>query len=626
MSIFIRYLCALLLLASTVGYAQQAGLQPPDIDSMAPQIHPEDIKRHVYYLASDVLAGRLTGAEGERLATDYVAEAFKDLGLRPAGDDGGFFQPFDFTAGVSLAANNKFTVIVGEKTTEFAVDSDWRPLAFSKTGAFDAPIVFAGYGLAAPELDSLSEYDSYVHLDVTDKWVLMLRYIPEDVSTERRLHLTQYAGLRQKAMVARDRGATGVLIVSGPNSAAAQQLVPLNVDASFAGSGLTAISITSAIADALLQPTGKTLKQLQDQLDTGDPVMGFPVPDARVAAFVDIKQERRTGRNVLARLDPPSGPTPSTVVVGAHVDHLGATAGAGSLARDDERARIHSGADDNASGVAGMLEIAQWFVEGERPRPVFENSILFAAWSGEELGLLGSAHFVRELAEELNVDTLSPAILAYVNLDMIGRMRKNVVIGGVGSSSIWAEEIPKWNEGIDVPIVTQNDSYLPTDCTSFFVRGVPFINAFTGAHEDYHSPRDTADKVNCEGAAKISKFLANVTRGLAERTKPPDYIGQAKPKDGGTSTGLRAYLGTIPDYAQPDVAGLPLSGVAEGGPAAMAGLKSGDVIIELGGKKVENIYDYTYAIEALKIGAPVKVVVVRKGERHEFEITPSARE
>ena len=328
---------------------------------------------------------------------------------------------------------------------------------------------------------------------------------------------------------------------------------------------------------------------------------------------------------MLARIDPPSGKTDSVVIVGAHVDHLGPNASTGSLARDDEREKIHYGADDNASGVAGMLEIAQWFAtSAPETRPT--HSIVFAAWSGEELGLLGSAHYVRTLAERLHVDKLSPAVSAYVNMDMIGRLRESAAIGGVGSSSIWRDVIDAANKGVDLPITLQDDSYLPTDATSYFVKGVPFLSAYTGAHEDYHTPRDTADKVNCDGAAQVARFMANVTRALADRAEAPGYIGQAKPRGSGAETGLRAYLGTIPDYGQSGVTGVPLAGVADGGPASNAGVKGGDVIVELAGMKVENIYDYTYAIEALRIGEPVTIAVARNGQRLELKITPTPRE
>lgn len=610
---------------AVLSYAE-APVPPADIRTLLPQIHSEDIRRHVFYLASEALQGRLTGTEGERAATDYVAECFRALGLKPAGKIGTFFDPFEFTAGVSLGEGNTLALQNGDLRKAFNVDTDWRPLAFSKMGDAESSIVFAGYGIVAPTHQEQAEYDSYVHLDVADKWVLVFRFVPENVPAPRRQYLNRYAGLRYKAMLARDRGAKGLIVVSGPNSKVSQPLVVLNFDASFSGSSVAAISITDALAGEMLKPAGKSLQELQDELDTGEPMMGFPIPDARMSVNVNIQQEKRTGRNVLGRLDPTSGKTDSMVVVGAHVDHLGAKASTGSLARDDEREQIHFGGDDNASGVAGVLEIAQWFVNGDGSTHRPNHSILFAAWSGEELGLLGSAHFTRELSEQLHADKLSPAISAYVNMDMIGRLRDNVVIGGIGSSSIWNDEIEKAKQGLALAISTQDDSYLPTDATSFFVKGVPFINAFTGAHEDYHTPRDTGEKVNCEGAALIAQFMANVTLSLANRDAAPDYIGQAKPQGSGTDTGLRAYLGTIPDYGQTGVTGLPLAGVAEGGPASKAGLKSGDVIVELGGMKVENIYDYTYAIEALKIGEEVGIVVNRNGERIEMKITPAPRE
>ncbi len=622
----IRQILYTTLFALVFQAVAETPVPPPDIRTLLPQIHSEDIRRHVFYLASEALQGRMTGTDGERAATDYVAECFHALGLKPAGKDGTYFDPFEFTAGVSLGEGNALTLQVGSGPRTFNVDTDWRPLAFSKMGDAEGGVVFAGYGIVAPTHQEQAEYDSYVHLDVTDKWVLVFRFVPENVPAPRRQYLNRYAGLRYKAMLARDRGAKGLIVVSGPNSKVSQPLVVLNFDASFSGSSIAAVSITDAVADNLLQPASKSLKELQDKLDTGDPMMGFAIPDTTASATVNIQQERRTGRNVLARLDPPSGKTESMVVVGAHVDHLGAKASTGSLARDDEREQIHFGGDDNASGVAGVLEIAQWFVNGDGATHRPNHSILFAAWSGEELGLLGSAHFARELAEQLHADKLSPAISSYVNMDMIGRLRDNVVIGGIGSSSIWNDEIEKAKKNLDLAISTQDDSYLPTDATSFFVKGVPFINAFTGAHEDYHTPRDTAEKVNCEGAAKVAQFMANVTLSLANRDAAPDYIGQAKPQGSGTDTGLRAYLGTIPDYGQNGVTGLPLAGVAEGGPASKAGLKSGDVIVELGGMKVENIYDYTYAIEALKIGEEVGIVVNRNGERVEMKITPAPRE
>lgn len=605
-------------------------IQAPDFSKTQAVVRAEDVQLHVDYLASEAMEGRLTGTEGELLATEYAARVFEELGLTPAGDNGSWFQPFEFTAGVSLGSGNRLCIAhTGIPEPDcYPINEAWRPLAFSKTGSFDAPVVFAGYGIVAPALEELPEYDSYVHLDVTGKWVVVFRYIPEDVSTERRLHLTQYASLRYKAMVARDRGAAGIVFVSGPNSQASDPLVGLQFDASFSGTSIAAVSVTDRLGEALLSTQGRTLEALQSELDTGEPVMGFEPPDVRLQVDVDIVQEKRTGRNALGRLAADTDTGKGIVVVGAHIDHLGRGRASGSLARDNERDKIHYGADDNASGVAGIFEIAQYLMyRKERDEFAPVRDIVFAAWSGEELGLLGSAKFVQDFGDVPESEPLTEEIAAYVNLDMIGRMREAVVIGGVGSSSIWADLLPEWRKVAGgLKITTQDDSFLPTDATSFFVRGVPFINAFTGAHEEYHSPRDTPDTLNYSGAARIARFMAEATIHLAEREEAPDYIPQAQPAHQTGGAGMRAYLGTIPDYSHDEGNGLKLAGVAEGGPAEQAGVKGGDLVVELGGATIENIYDYTYAIEALKIGEPVTIVVLRGGKRIELEVTPRARE
>lgn len=630
-----QYIFRLLLsvLLHSAVYAQEgviSGAEPPDLSLTEPGIRAEDVRLHIKYLASEAMEGRGTGTPGERLATDYAAQVFEHIGLVPAGDGGTWFQPFEFTAGVSLGGGNTLCIArTGAPEPDcFPVDNAWRPVAFSKSGTVDAPVVFAGYGIVAPALESLPEYDSYAHLDVRGKWAVVFRYLPESVSTERRLHLTQYAGLRYKAMLARDRGAVGIVFISGPNAQAQEPLVPLRFDASFSGSSIAAVSVDDTIGEGLLSTAGRTLESLQTELDTGEPVMGFEPPDTRLQVNINIVQERRTGRNVIGRLRCGEGDSESVVVVGAHIDHLGRGAGAGSLARDYEKDRIHYGADDNASGVAGLFEIAQLLAQrkadGQLPA---KRDILFAAWSGEELGLLGSTQFVKTYQGIPEAEPLWPAIAAYVNMDMIGRLTGPVVLGGIGSSPIWPDAIEVWANTVDgFQFTTQDDSYLPTDATSFFVRGVPFLNAFTGAHSEYHTPRDTPEKINYEGAARIAQFMAAAAEDLASRAEPPAYTPAPKPREALSGAGLRAYLGTIPDYSQDDGNGVKLAGVVEGGPAAAAGLQGGDIVVEFAGKKIENIYDYTYALEAVKIGEPVDIVVRRGEERLTMKVTPGARE
>jgi len=597
-----------------------AGVAPADLSTTNAGIDVDDLKHHVAELTAEPMAGRLTGTEGERLATEYVASVFAALGLEPAGDDGTFFQEFPFVAGVSLGDGNRLRIA----DTSYEVDRDWRPLAFSETGDITpTTVAFAGYGIQAPERDGQDEYDAFVHLDVKDKWVLVLRYIPADIEDARRQHLNRYASLRFKTMLARNKGARGLLVATGPQAKVKDELVQLQFDASLAGASIPVISISNEAAVALVAKAGKDLAELQKTLDAGDMVMGFDI-DAVVDAEIDIVQEQKTGRNVLARLRGDGGADAAAVAIGAHVDHLGPGVG-GSLARDDERGQIHHGADDNASGVAGMLEIAQYLSDQrERGRLKMKHDVLFGAWSGEELGLLGSNYFAENFAGGSGPDSLRPGIAAYLNMDMIGRLDQNVVIQGLGSSPYWAGEIERRNAPIGLPIVTQKDSFLPTDATSFYVKGVPILAAFTGAHSDYHTPRDTAEKLNYEGMKDIARFMGLIARGLLSSGDAPEYLAMTKPESPGR--GLRAYLGTVPDYAQGDVAGVKLSGVGKNGPAEKAGVRGGDIIVELAGKKIENIYDYTFAIEAVKVGESTTIVVIRGDERLKFTIVPASRD
>ncbi len=594
----------------------------PDSAATTPAIRAADIRQHIEYLASDYMQGRLTGTIGERRATEYAAEIYQSLGLAPAGDDGAYFQHFEFTAGVSLGKGNRLEEKSAGADRSLEVDKDWRPLAFSRTGEVTpSEIVFAGYGIQAEKSDTQPEYDSFVHLDVKDKWVMVLRFLPENVTPELRQHLNAHSHLRFKAMTLRDLGARGMIVVSGPNAKVQEQLVSMAIDTSLGGTSIAAISTTDEVAQQLLGLAGKDLKELQTELDTGEAAMGFSIPDAVLSASIDIVQEKRMGRNVLAKLDAGAA---SAVVIGAHIDHLGVGRSNVSLAHDDEATGIHYGADDNASGTAGLFEIAQYLVDQKKNGLAFTHNVIFASWSGEELGTLGSDHFVKTYGGKKEQELLRPEISAYLNMDMIGRLDKQLIVQGVASSSIWPGEIERRNAPIGLSIAAKNETYLPTDATPFYLKGVPFLNAFTGAHADYHRPSDTADKINYGGAEQVTKFMSLVARSLVTRADAPDYQEVQAPQMGAAG-GMRVYLGTIPDYAE-EVKGLKLAGVTKGAPADSAGLQQGDIIVELAGRKIENIYDYTYAIDGLKVGEEVTVVVERGGERLPLMITPGSRE
>jgi len=676
--------------ASTPGADAASAIGRSTREQTAAGFSAADIIRHVGFLCREELQGRLTGTPGEKLATAYVAAYLDSLGLKPAGDKGTFFQEFEFTSGVALGKKN--SLVSGKK--EYQLNKDWKPLSFSGEGDFKpADVVFAGYGMQARKTKQFDEYDSYVHLDVKGKWVVVFRYMPENVTPERRQQLSRASQLRFKATVARDKGARGLIVVTGPNAKAKSQLVPLRLDGILAGSSLPVVSVTDAVVESWLDTSGsKTLKTLQDKLDTGSLSMGFALKGVQVAAQVEVNRVKGRGRNVLARLQSTDKPSDQVIVVGAHVDHLGKGASSSSLARDDESQQIHFGADDNASGVAAVLEIAEYLSNQKASGKLkLRRDVLFAAWSGEELGLLGSDHFVKSYGQhahhahgvtasvnnqpatapasgpQTGSDTgpgapatkaepqekadpvkkageekpaaknphgtghggghsrsIYPAVAACINMDMVGRLNKTVVLQGIGSSSIWRSELERRNAPVGLSITLQEDSYLPTDAKSFYSYGVPVLSAFTGSHSEYHTPRDTPDTLNYEGAASIARLMGLVTRSLAMRESPPDYLEQAAPQ-GRTTGQLRAYLGTIPDYAE-EVKGVLLSGARKGAPADKAGIKAGDIIIGLAGKKIENIYDYTQAISALKIGEETKIMVQRGKKKLTLKITPGSRD
>ncbi len=611
----------------------------PDFNLTAAEIRAEDVRLHVEHLASDELEGRLTGTRGEQLAAEYVAEVMGKSGLLPFGDEDGWFEPFEFTAGVALGEKNALTVKGIEDGAVLKANTDWRPLSFSEVGeTAESGVIFAGYGIETPDEATgtdgkkLEPYSSYAHLDVKDQWVMVFRYLPEGLEKERRNELVRYASLRHKAMTARQKGARGLIVVSGPNSKVVDQLAPLAFDASLASSGLAAISITDTLADKLLKPAGKTVKELQDKLDTGDLMGGIRCEGVTLGALIDIRQEKKTGRNVLGVLparEQPDFHTPP-LIVGAHVDHLGSKGGGNSRAKGDELSKIHHGADDNASGTAGMLEIAQWMAAQKKEGKLkLTRDVIFAAWSGEELGLLGSNHFVESLAKMIKGDPsakLEGMMAAYLNMDMIGRFSKTLVLQGAGSSPWWAGEIEKRNAPIGLPVTIQKDAHLPTDSTTFYLRGIPTLNAFTGAHEDYHLPSDTAEKLDYEKAADIARLVGLIARSVATTHEVPPYEAMEAPKNSGSRGGLRAYLGTIPDYAQGDIEGVKLSGVSPVGPAAKAGVKGGDIIVKLAGKEVKNIYDYTYLMGDLKIGEETEIIVLREGKEVTMKVTPQSRD
>ena len=501
----------------------------------------------------------------------------------------------------------------------FATQADVRALSFSDNAEVSGEVVFAGYGIVVPDSQDFG-YDSYATLDVKDKIVLVLRYFPEDADQKTRGILARYADLRYKAMAARQRGAKAMLVVTGPRSPNAGETIPMSFDTALAGSGIVAASISGAVAKALFAAApDKTLESIQQSFDSGNPhVAGYGIPSVSVTLRASVQREQRTGHNVVAYLPATTMPIATSkpwVAIGAHYDHLGRGEAGNTLASKDDANKIHFGADDNASGSAAVLAVAAELAKQPRHRHV-----LVALWSGEELGLLGSAAFATSPAVPLD------QIAAYLNFDMVGRMQDNkLTVQATGTSPTWAKLLEQANVPAGFDLQVQADPYQPTDVATFNGASVPSLSFFTGTHTDYHKPSDTADKIDYEDLDRIVDFATAIARRVEDADAAPQFTKvEQQTQSGGGRAGVRVFTGTIPDYAG-DVKGLLLSGVIGGGPAEQAGLQKGDVIVEIAGQTIANIYDYTYALDVLKIGQPAKVVYMRDGTRRETTLTPAAR-
>jgi len=572
----------------------------------------------VEFLASDRLEGRDTGSPGERLAADYIAMQLARAGARPLPGHRDMFMPFEFTAGTRDGGSNLAIRGTGGASQAFRGAEQVQALSFSDDATVSGPVVFAGYGLVVPESQGLG-YDSYAGLDVKDKIVLVLHYFPEDTDAKTKAALARYSDLRYKALAARQHGAKGLLIVTGPRSPNAGQTLRMTFDTALSGSGIPAATISGAVANALFAGAPKTLAAAQEEFDSGNPhVAGFTLPSP-VDLTTKVVREKLTARNVVAYLPAnPGSRIPDAgkpwVIVGAHYDHLGHGTRGTSLANKDEAGGIHHGADDNASGTAAVLAIAATLAK----QPVRRN-ILFTLWSGEEIGLVGSNAFV------MNPPIPFAQVAAYLNFDMVGRMQNNrLAADGVGSSPAWSRMLERANVAAGFDLATNPDPYQPTDSSNFNQAGLPTLFFTTGSHPDYHRPSDTADKINYEDLDRIVDFAAAVIQGVANVDMAPEFTKVDPPQTGATLAGVRVTTGTIPDYTT-EAKGLLLAGVVGGGPAEKAGLMKGDIVIEIAGQSITNIYDYTFALELLKADTPVKVVFTRNGERREVQLIPAGR-
>lgn len=609
-----------------------------------PDVTEQNLRTHVAYLASDGLEGRRTGETGATNAAGYVANLFANYKLK-AGvsqtDEKGktsknYLQNFPFVTGVETAQNgNEFKLSV-KKETQIEDALSVKAVEFSPNAeVVNAPVVFVGYGIVAGEL----KFDDYSNLDVKGKVVLAFDGTPEDSPHS---PFTRFDA-RAKALIAKEKGAVGLLLISREAKLSDDRLAQFKFDQTLGEAALPTFVVSRNTAQKILGINEKDLKTAEDLTALKkDSALNIKVGFADTQPVVNFKvnfiKKQAVAYNVIGILEGKDAQLKNeAIIIGAHYDHLG-HGGQGSLAVNSTE--IHHGADDNASGVAAMLELARQFAEEKNNK----RTLIFIAFGGEEEGLLGSKFYVNNPVFPLD------KTVAMINMDMIGRLREDkLTIGGIGTASEWNEIVNRKNSSdfstlpndvkirndqtgeitkVNYPnfsLQLNQDGFGPSDHSSFYGKQIPVLFFFTGTHSDYHKPTDTADKINYDGLVKVEKFVGEIVKEIDQNPKRPTYTVA---KSSGTGEGRRGFnvsLGTVPSYAEGTNDGLLLDGVRDDSPAAKAGIKAGDKIVKMAAREIRNISDYVFVLGEMKAGEEYEIIVVRDGQQLTLKIIPAAR-
>jgi hypothetical protein len=648
----------------------------PDSQAGEAEERSSRLSESVRYLASDELGGRGIGTEGIDQAADHIAKQFAELGLKTELYEGTAFQEFPITTGAELGEENRAT-LVGPPTKQFPqgqqielkLTDDFTPLAIGGSGEFDLPVVFVGYGITAKDLG----YDDFEGIDVNGKAVIILRHEPQQENPHSGFNGKQpsvHAPFTRKVSNAYEHGAAAVIfltddfeirrrvafrqkrldaaIVELQETHAQFQTVETpslkQIDEyrqqveqladqikeyggklqeefdpvlgfSRAGNDSTGrdfpvLHCRRAAIDAMVEPAlDSTLAELEQAIDEGPTPHSRELTGWKLTGKVTVHRKEAQVKNVVAVLEGDGSIPDETIVIGAHYDHLG-MGGAGSLAPNKNE--IHNGADDNASGTAALLEVARTLVASEKK---LSRRVVFIAFTAEERGLLGSAHYVSEPLYPMD------QTIAMLNMDMVGRLDEDkLIIQGVDTAKEFETVIDPLSEKYGFRVTKQKGGFGPSDHASFYSKQVPVMHFFTGTHSDYHRPSDDFDKVNLDGMRRVAEMVSEVATQLATAEKRPQYVEAAPESQPLGGDGDRPYFGSIPDFAG-EQTGYALSGVTKDGPAEKGGLKAGDVIIKLGDSRIGNLEDFDSALRKYKAGDKVPVIVKRDGKDVELKVT-----
>ena len=559
----------------------------------------QNLYKHVKYLASDELEGRLPGSSGDYLAAEYIKDEFVSAGLDLLGNKG--FQNFEFISGVRLGDANKLKF----NNFQYSVENDFVPLSFSENAVISGDIFFGGYGFNIKS-DTLI-WNDYAGFDISDKWVMILRGSPDDNPHG---SYAEHSSLITKALTAKDNSALGVIFVSGQNFDSSDNLLDLSYTNSQKAIGIPVVHITRDLANILLKSSNKTINDLEssinDELYEFD---NFSIIEELVIQ-TDVIYEMKETHNIIGILNGRNELLSNEyLVIGAHYDHIG-YGGENSGSRRPYLNLIHNGADDNASGVSILIELAKKYTKLGS-----ERNIVFVAFGAEEMGLLGSKYFVNS--------NLIPNddIQIMINLDMVGRLNdsRTLSVNGVQTADGLEEILKNYLLNSDLNYVFSNEGYGPSDHTSFYLKDVPVLFFFTGSHTDYHTPEDDFTKLNYLGMQQIEDLIFSLINHFdgSEKLifKKTDSGVQKRPSK------FKVTLGIMPDYVFNDQKGLRIDVVIPNKTAANSGLLDGDIIVEIDSKPVGDIYEYMHRLSELSPGQTVAVVVVRNNVELTYSVT-----
>ena len=553
------------------------------------------VQRDIAWLADPAREGRGLGTQGLTAAGEFIEQRLQALGLLPAGEKGTYRDYFEVAKHVLVGKESSLSLA----GTTLASDV-FQPLASSAPGKADGELLLANYGVVAKEL----KVDDYRGLSTKGKIVVVRRFVPETPAFREPGDQRRYGDLWYKAVTARMAGAAGLIIVDSPvappNNKAWQApdeaKFPALIRENYGDAGIPVVVVKRSAFDGVLK-----------QLEQHKRVLG--------SLNVALTYEKQAAFNVIGRVAanaPAAERIPGQLVIGAHYDHLG-YGGVHSLA--PESTAPHLGADDNASGVAGILEIAKAL----KSAPKLKQDVLIMAFSAEESGILGSSHLVHEPPPGLDPKNFR----AMLNLDMIGRLRDNqLTVLGAKTATEWQSLVTAACERERLECALGSDGYGPSDQTSFYSAGVPVLHFFSGSHGDYHKPSDTAERINAGGAAQIAQLVTDIAQTVTDLPGPLGFRAVAPEAPKGDVRSFNASLGTLPDYAGPsDGGGVLLAGVRPGSAADKAGLRRGDTLIALGKTELKSLHDFMFVLNGSKPGQTVTARVKRDGKVVELQVT-----